>query len=600
MSLPLLFSILALFVGPLVYRGARARRAAAAVDAFALVGVGGLVLVHVLPQSFSLAGWAVIPVTLIGLFGPGLLCGTRLFSGRESRLIAMPLALLAIALHAILDGVALAPETESAEHGARELALAVVLHRLPVGLGVWWLVRPLYGLRAAASLLGGIAVFSVVGFHFGEALVAGTPEEWIAVVQALLAGSLLHVILRHPPTATGEEPAKRWHVASALGGAAALLVVVGMGSLHLHEGEAASGDGTGSTFLALALESAPALLFAYVAVGFAHALLLDLYKLLKSGSSLSQALRGTLVGLPVPVCSCGVIPLYRSLVVGSVPAAAAMAFLVATPELEIAAVVLSLELLGVKVTVARLAAALVLALLVGWLVGSRAPLRTETVAAPPHGERPPLARRLADGMRFGFGDMVDNTGPWILVGLAMAAVAGPLLSADQFARLPAAADVPLFALIGMPIYVCASGSTPFVAVLLAKGVSPGAAIAFLLTGPATNITTFGMLSRMHGRRTALLFAGLTVFFAIGLGYAVNLALPAVTAAELPALHEHEATLFQQVCLGLLAALYLASMFRLGVRGFVGQVIAPHSHEGEEGHCDHDAEPGHCDHAHELA
>ena len=119
MSLPLLFSILALSVGPVIYRGTRARRAAAAVDAFALVGVGGLVLVHILPQSFSLAGWAVIPIALIGLFGPGLLCGTRLFSGRESRVVAMPLALLAIALHALLDGLALAPESESLGYGAR-------------------------------------------------------------------------------------------------------------------------------------------------------------------------------------------------------------------------------------------------------------------------------------------------------------------------------------------------------------------------------------------------------------------------------------------------------------------------------------------------
>ena len=584
MSLPLVFSLLALLVGPLVYRSARARRTVAAVDAFALVGVAGLVLVHILPQSFALAGWIVVPVALVGVFGPGFLCGTRFFHGRESRVVALPLALLAIALHALLDGVAIASDEAGVAAGSNQLALAVVLHRVPVGLGIWWLVRPLYGLRAAASLLVGIGIFSAIGFVSGDVVLSAAPQGALAVVQALLAGSLLHVILRHPPTATGEEPAKRWHLASAIGGLAAVVLVWGMDHLHLHEeasGGAEPGHGVAEGFISLALESAPALLLAYIVVGFAHALLLDLFRFLREGRPWGQALRGTLVGLPVPVCSCGVIPLYRSLIVGGVPATAAMAFLVATPELELAAVVLSVSLLGPEVTIARVGAAFVLAILVGRIVGSRA--RPAQVEAPPEGAtKPPLSQRLLDGMRYGFGDMVDSTGPWILVGIAMAAVAEPLLDAEMFSHLHAALEVPLFALIGMPIYVCASGSTPFVAVLLSKGISPGAAIAFLLTGPATNLTTFGVLSRLHGRATALLFASTTVVFAIGLGYLVDIALPTATAA-IPSLHEHEATSLQIFSLGALTLIYLVSLFRQGVRGFVGQVIAPHSHGDDDGH-----------------
>lgn len=583
MNLLLIFSLLALLVGPLVFRSARARRSVAAVDAFALVAVSGLVLVHILPQSFALCGWIVVPVCLLGLFGPGLLCGTRLFHGRQSQVVALPLALLAIALHALLDGVAIASDQAGVAAGSSELALAVVLHRVPVGLGIWWLVRPLYGLRAAAGMLLGIALFSTLGFLFGDALLAAAPQGAIALVQALLAGSLLHVILRHPPTATGDEPAGRWRLASALGGLAAVALVIGMGRLHLHAGEAggAAGQGTGMGFVSLALESAPALLLAYAVVGFAHALLLDLFAVLRRGRAWGQALRGTLVGLPVPVCSCGVIPLYRSLVLGGVPTTAAMAFLVATPELELAAVVLSMSLLGMEVTLARVGAAFVLALLVGRIAGSFArPAVTEPPTASP--EKPPLLKRLKDGMGYGFGDMVDSTGPWILVGLAMAAVAQTLIDAESFARLPAALEVPVFALAGMPIYVCASGSTPFVAVLLAKGISPGAAIAFLLTGPATNITTFGILSQLHGRASAALFAGTTVVFAIALGYAIDLLLPS-TLASLPDLHDHAGTTLQKVCLGLLCAIYLASLLRQGVRGFIGQVIAPHSedHDGHE-------------------
>jgi hypothetical protein len=190
-------------------------------------------------------------------------------------------------------------------------------------------------------------------------------------------------------------------------------------------------------------------------------------------------------------------------------------------------------------------------------------------------------------MRYGLGDMVDGTAPWILVGIALAAALEPLLDPRSFAALPQLLEIPLFALIGMPLYVCASGSTPLVAVLLAKGVSPGAAIAFLLTGPATNVTTFGVVGRLHGRRTALWFAGTTAVCAVLLGYAVELLLPAASV-DLPPLHEHGATALQWAALIALSALYLVSLFRQGVRGFVGQVISSHAHaEPAEACCAHD-------------
>ena len=583
MSPLLALSIAALLVGPFAYRGARSRAAVAAVDAFALVAVAGLVFAHILPQSFQLAGWLVVPLAVLGMFGPGLLCGSRLFRGRESRAIALPLALLAIGLHALLDGVAIA-SGEGGGEGARELALAVVIHRVPDGLGIWWLVRPLYGVRAALLLLFGIALFSVLGFNFGGAVLSATPAEVIALVQAVLAGSLLHVVLRHPPTATGEEPERRWHAASALGGLLAVALVLGLGRLHAHADEAGSGVGAG--FLSLALESAPALLMAYLVVGVAHVFVLDLFKLLRRGSPLGQALRGTLVGLPVSVCSCGVIPLYRSLVVGGVPATASMAFLIATPELELGAIVLSLSLLGPEITVARVLAAFALALLVGRIAGARADPVADA-APPPPAERPPLARRLVDGMRYGLGDMVDGTAPWILVGIALAAALEPLLDPRSFAALPQLLEIPLFALIGMPLYVCASGSTPLVAVLLAKGVSPGAAIAFLLTGPATNLTTFGALRRMHSTRVAVAFVALALVTTFALGNGVDQFLAGranITASDA----EHEHGWFSWACASILGLLTLWVLFRGGPRAFLSQLWS--LDPGDQHHHAHEEQP----------
>jgi uncharacterized membrane protein YraQ (UPF0718 family) len=358
--------------------------------------------------------------------------------------------------------------------------------------------------------------------------------------------------------------------------------------------------GGGQMFLELALESAPALLAAYGAVAVLHALEIDLAKLLGRGSAFAQSLRGTLVGLPMPICSCGVIPLYRDLVLRGVPTRAALSFLVAAPELGVTALFLSASLLGLEITLLRAGAAAALALIVGLTVGASAPLAERVHEHTATAAKAGAAARLAGGVRYGFGDMVDSTAPWILVGLGLAALLGPWLSAEALAGLPRALEVPLFALIGLPLYVCASGSTPLAAVLIAKGVSPGAAIAFLLTGPATNVTTFGVLSRLHSRKTAALFAVTTALVTTALGWGAN-ALVSGTSGVLPRhVHEHGGSWLELASAVALLALFVASILRQGTRRFVGQVISPHG--GAEAHeHDHDhGEHGHGEHAHAHA
>jgi hypothetical protein len=138
----------------------------------------------------------------------------------------------------------------------------------------------------------------------------------------------------------------------------------------------------------------------------------------------------------------------------------------------------------------------------------------------------------------------------------------------------------------MPLYVCASGSTPLAAILIAKGVSPGAAIAFLLTGPATNVTTFGVLARLHSRGTALLYAATTMLATIALGFAANAVLTS-GASILPVhLHDHSAGPLEIGSALVLLALFIVSLLRQGTRSFVGQILSPHGAAAHEGH-DHD-------------
>jgi uncharacterized membrane protein YraQ (UPF0718 family) len=592
MALALIASIAALLLGPLLYSRSRGARVVTALDAFALVGVGGLVFLEIVPQSFARVGWVALPFAALGAIGPGLLCETRLLGGGKAARIAMPLALLGIAVHDLFDGAALAGTGE--ERGAMHLALAVVLHRLTEGFGVWWLARPTYGARVATGLLGAIVAFTLVGFLFGDALLQHAPATWIALFQAFVAGSLLHVILRHAPVSPSVEVEGRrvpHPLASGVGGLCGVALVAGLESFHLEPTGAP--PGLGASFLALVIESAPALVVAYVAIAAVHALELDLPRLLGGGGRLGQTLRGTVAGLPMPLCSCGVIPIYKSLIQKNVPGTAAIAFLVAAPEFSLAALFLSWELLGPGLTLARVASAALLALAVGLVLGTRI-ARPAAPAAPLLAQRRATGERLRDGVRYGLGEMVDGTAPWILLGIALAAALDPLLAPEILARFPDWLEVPLFALVGMPLYVCASGSTPLVALFLAKGASAGAAVAFLLTGPATNVTTFGVLSQMHGKGLAAAFTVLVAGVTIAIGWTVDAVLPAASIPRELALHDHAPSAFELASLVALGALFVVSLLRQGTRGFLAQVITPHANLEQIGH-------GHgASHAHERA
>jgi hypothetical protein len=226
-------------------------------------------------------------------------------------------------------------------------------------------------------------------------------------------------------------------------------------------------------------------------------------------------------------------------------------------------------LTGARV-VAAFVVALVAAMVVGRLLDDQ-PRPEETAASTkPLG----VGARVIDGLRYGLGELVDHTLPWIILGVALAAIIEPLLSPAAFATMPELAQVPLFAILGIPLYICASGATPFAAVLVFSGVSPGAALAFLLTGPATNVTTFGVLTSLHGRRVAIIF-GLTVTAAaIVSGWVVDATLTEVTVALDP--HEHSSIpWYQFVTAAGLGALFLSSLFRQGPRGMLHQVFKPH-------------------------
>jgi uncharacterized membrane protein YraQ (UPF0718 family) len=330
---------------------------------------------------------------------------------------------------------------------------------------------------------------------------------------------------------------------------------------------------TWRTFWGLALDSAPAVLLAYVAAGLVHAFIpMGSLSWMSRGSRLRQGVAGMAVGLPLPVCSCGVVPLYQELVQQGASTTAAVAFLVATPELGLDAITLSVPLLGTRFAIVRVVAAAVAAIAVAMVMGrliTRKPrgLPMATGDAAPRS----IGDRLRQAAQSGFGEMVDHTAPWILVGLLLAAIAAPILEGSWLTALPTGVDVVAFAIIGLPLYICASASTPLVAVLVAAGVSPGAGLALLLTGPASNVSTIGILTRMHGRRFAIGFSVTMIVAAVALGWSVNLLFPTLAASQPPLDPNATGTPLQIIAVVLCGALYAASIIRRGARGFLSEL-----------------------------
>lgn len=556
-------------------------------DGFVVAAIPGLIFLHFVPGAVEEGALLVLLAVGVGFILPTV--SEKVFRdahGRTDR-TALALGVAGLALHAALDGAAL-----TGLEGRQGLAFgaAIILHRLPVGLAVWWLVASRVGRWQAVVAILVLMGVTVAGWLGGTGLVGLAGTGPMELFQALVGGSLVHVAFHKP-----HDPAARSPVTPSsrrVEGSGAILALLFLVALVLVEG---SGDshGGGAGFLdrlmVLTAESAPALLLAYLFAGVLSAFLpATSIRWMSRGGPLSSAGRGMLVGLPLPICSCGVVPLYRTLVQKGAPPAAAMAFLVATPELGLDAIFLSIPLLGPHMTVLRLVAAAVAALLVGWWIGGRLEARNALpVAEADAANRPGVAARTREALRTGLGDVVDHTGPWIVAGLLIAALAAPLLEGGWLAQLPPVADVLLFALLGFPTYVCASSATPLVATFLATGLSPGAAIAFLITGPATNATTVGVLAGVHGRRVALTFAGTLVGLSVAMGLAINGLVGRVPVPSLEQLVEEIPGPLQQVALVLLVLLFLSSIFRRGIRSFVaelkeGLVVRDHDHGHDDG------------------
>lgn len=634
--MPLLIaSLLALAVGPALASRLRPDGGGmAALDGFVLVAVSGLVFLHLLPDAVLTGGWWAVGAASVGLFLPGLAERALLHApgdasvgtsasppehahGAQGRVLLV-LALAGLALHAALDGAALlahdlqdaAALADHAGHAAARagaevptLALGVILHRLPLGLAVWWAVGQGPHRRRAVALLSLVGVATVLGFVAGQQGLAHLPLRGLAVFQALVAGALIHVVFQHPPIAAARGPVPT--LAAAAGGLVGAAALVGLAWLHAGgEGHGGHGGAHGGgadvhLFAALLFQGAPALL-----AGLGLSALLrgalpprSARTARRHGSArglaagLGAAAAGLALPAQVPACPCHTRAHFRDLLARGDAPAKALGYLLSSPALGLVPWALAWALLGPRLALAWALTSVVVVLLGAAIGGlaARAPGRGGLAAALHEHPLPrgPIRRALASVR-----PLVGHSLAWALAGAALGAYVAPVVAGASSGSPAGAASwgyVLAAAVLALPLYMGGAGAVAVVAALLVAGVGVGPALAALVVATALHPASLPLVASTLGARAAAAVGVAVVALAVGAGLLAQALAPPVALGWAsgggPALHAAPGGAapgtISWLAVGLLGALMLLSLSRMGPRGLLAEMFPLSGSQGQE-------------------
>ncbi len=322
-------------------------------------------------------------------------------------------------------------------------------------------------------------------------------------------------------------------------------------------------------------EMSPYILLGFFIAGFMHAFVpQQTFSRHLSGCGWKSVVKSALVGVPLPLCSCGVLPTAIAMRRNGASRAASTSFLIATPQTGVDSIAATWSLLGPAFAVIRPIAAFVTAIGGGIAVGKAE--KNEAVAgsvscsvAPDVTEQPKsFGKKCINALRYGFIDLVSSIGGWLVVGLVIAALITVYVPTDFFASL---GSTPLLAMIvvlviAIPMYVCATGSIPIAMSLMLKGLSPGTALVLLMAGPAANFASFALISREMGRKSALIYLASIIVGAMAFGLGIDYLLPAswfdLSAKHSAACHSvSDLAIFPTICSAILVTLLIYTFIK---------------------------------------
>lgn len=294
-------------------------------------------------------------------------------------------------------------------------------------------------------------------------------------------------------------------------------------------------------------EAAPYLFLGFGIAGLLHAFVSDekiVAYLGASAGKVRSVVNAAIAGVPLPLCSCGVVPTAISLQKRGATRGATVSFLISTPETGVDSVAITYALLDPIMTIFRPIATFVTAVSAGildnFLIKDKPPavptLQTiplvtqvdenETISCSCSGscsvpvpQDQSLSQRIYGGIKYAYVELLGDISKWLVVGIVIAGIVSYAIPESMIHSYLGGGigSMLIMLVIGIPLYICATASTPLAAAFVAKGMSPGTAFVFLLAGPATNAATITMVAKFLGKRSATLYLASIGIFSIAFG-----------------------------------------------------------------------------------
>ena len=370
-------------------------------------------------------------------------------------------------------------------------------------------------------------------------------------------------------------------------------------------------------FVTLFSEMAPFLLLGFLLAGILHVWVPNhLYVPKISKTNFKSVLWSALFGIPLPICSCGVIPTSIALRKEGASKGASVSFLISTPATGVDSILATYSLLGGPFAILRPVAAFVTAMLGGLFTNVVTKNEPETGVAvvgethehhehhhehehydcegdhcscsqEGHDEhsKKSFAQKVRETLEYGFVNMIGDVSKWLIIGLLLGALIAAFVPDDFFLFLH---EYPLLCMVvvlvlAMPMYTCATGSIPLALALVEKGITPGAALVLLMAGPATSIASMLVVGKAFGKRTLAAYLTSIALGALFFGFVIDtFFMDTFLASMLPhasaECHGHGALgVLDYICAGLFALLIVYAKF--AHKGCV-EHDEHHHHEGE--------------------
>jgi len=336
------------------------------------------------------------------------------------------------------------------------------------------------------------------------------------------------------------------------------------------------------------LEIAPYLLVGLFFAGLLHIFFKkDMIARHLGKNNFASVLKAALLGVPMPLCSCGVIPTALHLRKSGTSRGATMSFLISTPQTGIDSIIPTYAMMGPVFAIFRPVAAMVMGLVGGMTINAMGKDANDGIPDHPADcpgcdickpVRTSAWKRLKTGARYAFVEFLDDISLQLLVGVVLAGIIGWAIPDDFFLEYGGQGFVGMLMMIavGIPLYVCATASIPIAVSLMLKGISPGAAFVFLVVGPATNVATITVIARAMGRRVIAVYLTVITLGALAGGFLLNYLFTLTGPPQLMhSMHQHAIPWYETALMAIFSLLLVASLWRR-LRG--GHV---HSHEHEE-------------------